>query len=219
MKIRCISDLHNNCDKLVEFIKDESQYDLAMQLGDFGGFTIYNKLIELNPSKFVFYGGNHESWNYLLEDCGPTSAVQKWYLGRYGRLDHLIPKAYWVDGAFSINRKFLTAGLNWWPWEEISTAEYPKIIKDYCEYKPEIMFSHEAPRSVAPHFSSPSTLLRYGFDPAAFTTNTSELLQLLYGYHQPKLWIFAHMHRSQILLKDKTVFQCSEALNYIDLVI
>jgi Icc-related predicted phosphoesterase len=231
IKLRLIGDIHGNVTKLLEFTKDYDNYDLAIQLGDFGFLKAYAELINAEiSSKVRFFEGNHDHIEFLVNSPPlgnklplDGTNIRKHYLGRYGRLtlmdDDGFKKVYWVGGGFSINRKFLTPGLNWFPEEEIPISEHPKILEDYLKYKPDVMLSHEAPREIANLISSPATLKNYGFNPETFTTNTSELLQDMYNAWQPKTWFFGHFHMNVVVPKEKTVFQCVDSLHYVDVIL
>lgn len=144
-----------------------------------------------NPAKipkflhknFSFIHGNHDN----PDECANTPG----YLGRFGSHNQI----FWVSGANSIDSATRTAGVDWFPNEEISYGETHDLLELYEKSKPEIMITHECPAVI--------NNMR-GFRP----NFTSTLLDQLFSIHRPKMWFYGHHHRSQSHIIDGCIFRC-----------
>lgn len=160
----------------------------SVQIGDFG-FKYPDK-----AEGHYFFPGNHDNQDNLPDYC----------LGRFGYVDFMSIPFFFVSGECSIDRFHRTEGLDWWRNEELSYAEDLTCIEIYKSIKPEVMLSHGAPSCIRDRFSFPHN-------------HTSELLQTLFDFHQPKVWLFGHFHRSWYATIDNTFFRCLNELEVCDL--
>lgn len=197
-----VGDVHGNYHPYIDLVKDT---EASIQLGDMG--FVYNGLAKLDPGKHKFFGGNHD--NYGLYYKSPHA------LGDFGVEELGGVTFFYVRGAFSIDKKYRSAGISWWPEEELTREEFEKARKLYVEVKPDIMITHESPRQVSELIGNPGVLREFGFDPDRFTTNTSEGLQDLFDLYHPKEWYFGHFHKSWTRKVNGTIFHCLNELETV----
>lgn len=196
-----IGDVHG---KYLNYDKIVSGHELTLQIGDMGfDYSFLDRYIDPNNHKFI--GGNHDNYDIL-----PSQAHS---LGDFGSYAHGVP-FYYVRGGYSIDLHRRSLRLSWWPEEELPQIMWDKIIDDYARAKPEIMITHECPRSAIQSVSRyPDYMIikRFG---CSLPSQTSVLLQLLLEQHQPKHWYFGHYHvnRSFTVPKFKTRFRCIKEL-------
>lgn len=120
----------------------------------------------------------------------------------------------YVGGAWSIDHEWRTAGVDWWPDEELSYEELEKLITKFGEVKPRVMITHDCPTSVAwDMFISKGD----AFPGPQIKTRTGEAFQAMFEIHQPELWVFGHWHNTRKMEKNGTTFQCLGELDYIDI--
>ena len=106
-----------------------------------------------------------------------------------------------VGGAFSIDRKHRTEGLDWWEDEECPIAELNAIVDRYIAVKPRIMVTHDAPAAAIEAVFPDVTLFRP-------LSRTMQAFDAMFAHHSPDAWIFGHWHRSASAVVDGTRFQC-----------
>lgn len=163
----------------------------TIQIGDLG--FDYQPLSVIDSNKHKFIKGNHDNYNKSSSHC----------LGDYGLYNDI----FFIRGGFSIDRKYRTFGVNYFPDEELNRQEREECFKLYIKIKPKIVISHEGPRSIIKNFTDSSILQNFGFNPKTFTTDTSELLQRCFEAHQPKIWFLGHYHRSWLGTINGTFFR------------
>lgn len=207
--LRIIGDLHGKHDQYLHVIHN-AKY--SVQLGDCG-FNYKVLEDEVDPDHHKFLKGNHDN-----HDAYPIHCLPEFGYTNFGGLDF-----FHVQGGFSINWKVLQltdlidGTKSWWENEQLS---YDKLVAAYEMYKlikPDLVLTHEAPRSIVQYFSNTGPLIKFGFDPEKFSTNTSEALQAMLEYHRPRRWFFGHYHVTRTKAIDGTVFQCLDELNYMDI--
>ena len=202
MKVRIIGDVHAKYGEYLH-LTDEAEY--SIQLGDMG-FS-YNHMKGLNPLNHTFFGGNHDNYDKI-------NAVSHCHGNFGGR--HLGNSAvgpvfnyFIVRGAYSVDKKYRTIGIDWWADEELNREQAERCINNFEQMKPEIVISHDCPASVVPEFMTNEWKLEKSF--------TGLVLDDMFEIHQPKTWIFGHHHNSKTTTKNGTKFICLDELNYIDL--
>jgi hypothetical protein len=198
--MRVIGDIHGNLAYYRDVIKGHAE---SIQVGDFGvGFAPFQELLELDEKEpyHRFYRGNHDDPSFCKE--------LKRYLGP-GRYKE---NGYIYDGAWSIDSGIRTPGWNWWAEEEHTIAEGAKLASEYALLKPETMFSHDCPTSVAYHM-----FLKGNTNTTQFLNITNETLQGMFEKHQPKRWIFGHWHISKELVIEGCRFICVGKNQYKDI--
>lgn len=187
---RFIGDVHAKFDNYSRIISTSLP---TIQVGDFGcGFKPVPEMLE----KDTFIRGNHDN----PEICKSTKG---WIAD--GHYDGSI---FYVGGAFSIDRFNRTAGIDWWPDEELDIGEFYSIMDNYEQIKPNIVVSHDGPVPIINYIMG-----HHNFD----NSRTQQALTSLLHIHTPKLWIFGHHHKSY----DETIngcrFICLAELEYMDI--
>lgn len=214
-KVRLISDVHGKYDRLVPLL-NFNQFDYIVQLGDLG-YNL-NILSMFDSDKLLVCFGNHDShdirsfYPHFLPDFGYNT------LGNFS--------FFHVSGAFSIDwqlrqKKYFSGEWTqtWFPEEELSILELNEAVKLYSRHNPDIMLTHDAPRSIANIIGNKDFLRNWGYNPDTFTTRTSEALQAMLDIHRPKLWVFGHFHVNFDETINGTRFICRKELGYTDLTV
>lgn len=208
--LRIISDVHG---KMQEYIKLASEVDYSIQIGDLGFAKEYKQLSRLNPDNHKVLGGNHD--DYTWED-GEFVNQTPHFLPDFGthwlKFRHPI---FFVRGGYSIDWKYRTPGVDWFPHEEISYSLLQRAIDHYGSSKwgcPNIVVSHECPASLIPHFAT----LTYFDGELIRPSRTAYALDAMLSLHRPKLWLFGHHHKDVDLTIDGTRFICRRELGHVD---
>lgn len=189
--MRIIGDIHGDLEYYRDTIKGHAE---SLQVGDFGvGFVPLQELIELDEIEpyHKFYRGNHDDpgiCGHLKRCLGP---------GRYRG------SSFIYDGAWSIDVGLRTPGWNWWHDEEHNFEEATQLSLDYNTAKPETMFSHDCPSSVAYHM-----FLKGSVGTTQTLNRTNETLQYMFETYQPKRWFFGHWHITKTIIMDGCEFTC-----------
>lgn len=202
--IAVIGDVHQ---KFRPYNRILSKYEYTIQIGDFG-FN-YFVLDDKDSTKHKFFPGNHDNYDYCYEypHC----------LGDYGSFSLDNKDFFFIRGGFSIDKKYRMPGVDWFPNEELNLEECNNCLNLYKETKPDIVLSHECPDLVARLIGNPDVLREWGFNPETFQTKTQILLQQCFEYHQPKLWIFGHFHKTWQQIVNNTHFICLNELEILEL--
>lgn len=218
-KIRIIGDVHQKYDDYFSLTKD---CDYSIQIGDMG--FDYKPLNVLDHNRHKFFAGNHDSLDqyysspHVIESTGTTGKSKDFGTATHGGLDF-----FFVRGGFSIDWKqrqksFLMGGAkSYWDNEELSIEEMEMALWQYQKMKPDVMITHECPRSISKHVGDNKILEMFGYNPDRFTTKTSELLEMMFQYHQPKQWFFGHYHNDWYDEINGTQFRCINELSYVKL--
>jgi hypothetical protein len=217
-KVRLVSDIHGNMSKYNEII---AECEYSIQLGDFG-YDYTNLLSNVNPDRHKLIFGNHNSYDELFSLANvvrSNSDSPHFGMSSLNGFDF-----FFVRGAFSIDWKIrkerYEQGLwpqTYFPEEELSLEQCYQCLEQYKLAKPEIVLSHDCPRSIAKLIGDDRLLRSFGYDPETFTTRTSELLQSMIEIHKPKLWIHGHFHVSFNKVINGTQFVCLPEFGYMDL--
>jgi len=219
MKLRIIGDVHG---KFQEYIALTKGCDYSIQVGDMG--FDYSELKAINEDNHKFIGGNHDNYDkyyassHVIESTGTTGKSKDFGTATHGGLDF-----FFLRGGFSIDWKqrqksFLMGGAKtYWDNEELSIEEMEMALWQYQKMKPDVMITHECPRSISKHVGDNKILGMFGYNPDRFTTKTSELLEMMFQYHQPKQWYFGHYHNDWYDEINGTQFRCINELSYVKL--
>ena len=202
MKVRIIGDVHG---KYGEYLHLTDAAEYSIQLGDMG-FS-YKHMKGLNPLNHTFFGGNHDNYDKIntVSHCHGNFGGRHLGNGAVGPVFNY----FIVRGAYSVDKKYRTIGIDWWADEELNREQAERCINNFEQMKPEIVISHDCPASVVPEFMTNEWKLEKSF--------TGLVLDDMFEIHQPKTWIFGHHHNSKTTTKNGTKFICLDELNYIDL--
>ncbi len=211
MKLAICGDIHG---KVGEFLRQCKRFkldkDYVIQLGDFGfGFM----RIENLPKYVKFIRGNHDS---------PLAAAESPnHLGKFGRIGQ---NAFFMGGAYSIDWMWRIPGASWWHDEELSEEDLLAAEKLYREIKPDIVLTHEAPRSIVPAILDRFKIEKLedrDYKLPCVDSRTSKALQRMWDFWQPKEWFFGHYHISGTWLtsprydcSNETQFRCLDELEF-----
>jgi predicted phosphodiesterase len=216
MELRIIGDVHG---KFQEYIALTKGCDYSIQVGDMG--FDYSELRAINEDNHKFIGGNHD--NYDKYYASPY-VVQGAQLDKdFGTATHGGLDFFFVRGGFSIDwkqrqRSFLMGGAKtYWDNEELSIEEMEMALWQYQKMKPDVVITHECPRSISKHVGDNKILEMFGYNPDRFATKTSELLEMMFQYHQPKMHFFGHYHVPFNKIINGTRFICLPELGYFDM--
>lgn len=208
MSIHVIGDVHGHYNRYAKLTK---MFPYTLQLGDFGfSYGIFSHF-NIDPEKHVFFGGNHD--NYEILEKAPRIANN---LGNYGYTELNDIKFFYVRGAWSIDRKWRTMGVDLWEQEEVNEEWWEDIIEMYREYKPRYMITHDCPYEVTKYIFGTDGLEAFGW-PRSLITNTGRLLQMLWDIHKPEIWCFGHYHEKKEVDILGTKFVCVPELGVYEL--
>lgn len=192
-KLRLIGDIHGDLHEIYSLIQTMYDYDLTIQLGDFGiGFGAEDYLPDLNPEFVRILQGNHDNPSLIKQF--PND------LGRFGVFDFYGYKIFFVAGAQSIDEYIRKPQINWWHNEQLGFKEQNDCLdlwEEVCE-SIDLVISHDCPLDVT------RWILRQ--EPRG--SATGRLLQEMFKIHEPPLWIFAHYHINFKCKMNKTEFKC-----------
>ena len=186
-KLRFIGDVHGRYDLYLPLL---SGVDFSIQVGDLGLNYKYLREQEVEWGRHWAIAGNHDNYGAGEEHF----FSQDFTLERFGALS-VWNKArlFYVGGGWSIDQKYRTPDVDWWPEEELSTKELSEALSAYRKFKPDILVSHEAPYGCVSHVTDPAFARRFGFD-GAVQTRTSIALQRMIEHHRPVYSVFGHYH-------------------------
>lgn len=212
-KLRIIGDVHQYYDA---YLPIAQQADYSIQVGDMG--FDYKPLSVLDPEKHRFFAGNHDNFDDTV------NLMRYGFNARgFGEYNFNGFKFFYVSGGFSIDWKlrqshyFKTGVKTYWDNEELSLKSMIAALEEYKAAKPEIVITHECPRSICKRVGDNEILKRFGYNPETFSTRTSELLEAMFQAHQPKTWVFGHYHRDWSDVVNGTHFVCLNELSYMDM--
>jgi len=198
MSLTVIGDVHAKYERYLEIARER---ECTVQIGDLG--FKYECLESLDPDRHKVVAGNHDNY--------PSLAEWPHYLGDYGMASLGGVDFFFYRGAYSIDRQYRTVGIDWWEEEQLKIEDFMKAREVYREAKPEIVITHDCPESIG------FMLLRPGA--RIYQNITNWALQELFNIHQPKMWRFAHWHRSWRMTMGRTDFRCLDELEEEEIVI
>ncbi len=169
-----IGDVHG---KFNEYKIKTTYHDETIQLGDFGFKDTHDKFLKeiyTEENNHLILFGNHDYYPYLDKEYS---------LGDY--IYMLKDDIFCIRGAESIDKKYRTLGIDWFPDEEISYGKWPPIIEAFKKAKPKIVVTHDCPEIVRVEF--------FGITNKSLTSSG---LQRCLEEHHPEKWIFGHHHYS-----------------------
>lgn len=181
-------------------------HDETIQVWDFGfkqSHEYHRENINAEHHKMLF--GNHDDTEYKYY---PHS------LGDYGY--YQMPSGFtffFVRWALSIDKEYRLTyeSMNdrkiWREDEELTMEEWEKALEEYKEVKPKIMLTHDCPKSVQPIY------LSHHHE----SSRTNMLLEAMFHYHKPDIWIHWHHHISEDNEVEGTRFICLSELEWVEI--
>ena len=177
--------------------------------------VIFHNKIDVDDKTHKFFPGNHDNYDTCFEQPGCLGDFGKAHLG--GVQFFFIRGAFSIDGRMRTDYEMKTGFKCRWNNEQLMGEEIEKAYDEYKRVCPDIMITHSCPTAVGRNIGSPKTLQYFGYDSKTFNTNTQTLLEKCHKFHQPKLWIFGHFHRSVNIIMRETRFICLAELECIDI--
>ncbi len=202
MKLGIIGDVHGD----VRYLDIIKRFDYTLQIGDMS--YDYSFLKDVDSTRHKFFPGNHESYDVVFEQPG--------CLGDFGVYENPVAPLFFVRGAFSIDKKYRSFKVDWFPEEEMSQKEWGDCIEMYGDIKPNILVSHDCPFSVLPHITNPEIARSFGFKDGCIQTTTGLGLDELLKVHKPKVHIFGHHHKPFHKVIDGVEFICVPTLQALE---
>lgn len=188
-----IGDTHGNHKAYMEILK-AFEGESTFHVGDVGlGFPDYCDEAFLPGVKHKFIRGNH--------DNPAVCRTYSNYLGDWGFKDGI----FFVGGGESIDRNMRTPMKDWWPDEQLSYAEFQRVLGNYAKIKPRVVVSHCAPTRAV-------RAVMGGEFRDSNRSMTEEAFDQMMDIHKPAEWIFGHYHRRLTRVVDGTKFQCLDML-------
>lgn len=211
--IRFIGDVHGKFRQYKRIIKDCKR---SIQVGDMG--VGFKRLVggEIKPDHnppfdsmsqgdHTFIRGNHDN---------PQACTNHHYFIPDGSIidNHI----YCLGGAVSIDRAWRTEGYDWWPDEECSVQRLEMEVALFKDFKPDVVVTHDCPESIARMMMDELKI----YDKDKFPSRTRQALESMFHFHQPKLWVFGHWHKTITFPVQHTLgttFKCLGELEYEDI--
>lgn len=209
MKTRVIGDVHglkNDLNILLDNIPED--VTSVIQVGDMGvGFgqgdywheSLNEMLLSVNAR---FIRGNHDNPSVC-------KTMSTWIPD--GQVEN---DAMFVGGAWSIDHRWRTMGFDIWEDEELSYEELDRVVSVYELIQPSVMITHDCPLSVSKELFIDNG---QSISNQQYRTRTGEAFEVMFGIHQPKVWIFGHWHSNADKVINGTRFICLSELSYCDI--
>lgn len=204
----------------------------SLQLGDLD--FDYNFLTEVDFECHRFVPGNHDNYDELPKVKHSLGDFGVWSVPEFGDV-------FFVRGAWSIDWRARTTQPRYlngkilqkkdlWLEEEMPIDQCNKALELYMQVKPKFLVSHTCPLNIIKHVTDPMMTHSWGYNQSVIQTRTSILLQSMVEFHQPRVHVFGHFHRSmdnyfdlngQLMPqdadpKDYTRYICVDVLRYVD---
>ena len=193
-RIHVLSDIHGNMLPVRNLVKRLKPNELIIQIGDFGFSDTYRKLWNIGSDKLLIIAGNHDeypAYNNLPNELPKSGIIQ---------FKH--KRVFFAAGAACTpyDRSQRTEGLSWWPEEEMNWEECNTCLRLWDEYKEtiDIVLSHECPINVG-HAVLGET---------PYESQTNKLLYEMFKMYEPPRWEFGHYHKVWERQIGRTLFQC-----------
>lgn len=199
--VRVVGDIHGKLDDFEDLYK-YSPKDETIQVGDFGIGFQGPAYMPVLPSNVKFIRGNHDNpaMCKVHANCIQDGTFR----------DDL--NAMFVGGAWSIDLRFRTPGFDWWPEEELNHVEFGRVVERYELIKPDVMITHDFPRSASDKMFFDSGLI----NGKQYEYRTASYFEDMFRTHKPKLWIGGHWHFDVDMVIEGTRFICLNELSYLD---
>lgn len=195
-----VGDLHGHIKSFEKITKKYSKNKILC-VGDLGlGFK--GVRIPVFEQRVRFFHGNH--------DCPSLVINHPNGLDRFGVWENI----FYVSGALSIDAEYRTAGIDWWPDEQLNLEEMDNALELYKSLKPQIVATHDIPRSLYEEVLAKAIPQ---FKATIYENSTAFLLEAMFNAHQPQIWIAGHFHVSYQTIKGNTKFVILDELETFSL--
>ena len=190
MSLIICGDVHGKTKEFSRIVEKHPD-DYIVQIGDFGFKDSHEWVLSKRQSNIKVLLGNHDDYAYLNREHS---------LGNWGTR-HLGPDSFFcVRGGLSIDKKWRTAGLDWWCNEELSPLEMIRCLADYKAASPSLMISHEAPivamkALYGAKYEAGNKFIEENYG-VKVPSETANLLEHCWQAHRPKVWVTGHHHQS-----------------------
>jgi hypothetical protein len=203
-----IGDVHGKYSRSKRII--EGRRD-TVQLGDMGVGFWKLRMDELvaghNPPHRTMVEGNHRFIRGNHDNPSVCRRQSQWIPDGTVEGDVMF-----VGGALSVDRKWRTEGLDWWPDEELSIAELDQLIDVYADAKPRIMVTHDCPQLLEKTMVEAS-----GRDKSIEPSRTRQAFSVMFDHHRPQHWVFGHWHHTLQTRWYECAFTCLDELDSIEI--
>lgn len=202
MKLRLIGDVHGRIGDYLALTKD---CDYSIQVGDLS--YDWSILEKVDPKHHKIIPGNHDAWPELEK-------YKAWALYPYGLVTIGTWEAFYLAGAYSIDRGLRMKDYDWFPEEELPFTELYKAYRQYMFLKPKVVISHELPTEMIEVLGMKGIRLD---PPFKIKSTTQQTLQMMLEAHRPEQWYGGHWHASSSKKKDGCYFRCLAECEYKDI--
>lgn len=216
-KIIVVGDLHGQFGQLNRLIS-ELKPAVVLQCGDFGFWPrSFNKTYVdefgrrrkwdvsfKNKDTHVYWcDGNHED-HWSLKDLTDNEVFPNIFYMKRGSVIMLPDgrNVLFMGGAYSIDKKHRTLGVDWFPEETITQAD----IEALPDVKIDMVISHTAPYE----FNIDDYHEAYGHDPSR------DALTYVLEKYRPKRWFCGHMHRYMHGFHEGCIWTCLSYAGHSD---
>lgn len=197
-KIFVSGDWHGNvlwAQKMIE-LAAEHECSRLVQLGDFGiwpGISGVNFLDKLEKQLLEydvtlgFVPGNHEDWNQIdswnmpKDEHGHQKIRENlFYLGKVNTWTWDDVRFASIGGAVSIDEKWRTPQVDWWPQEQLT---YDELNQIRALEPVDVLFSHDCPTTI------PMRMMNH-----LESAMHRGMMNIAADVLRPKTWFHGHMH-------------------------
>lgn len=221
MKILFIGDTHASW-KILNQILHYVEYDVAIQLGDFGFFPSLQNIesgtyglgkIKTQGKPFYWIPGNHEHWDHLENHIIKENYDKPIHV--YGDIYH-IPRGATFElngkifmgfgGAYSIDKLQRIAGISWFPQEQPGYADQTRLL----EYKGKVDYflAHTIPDSCLNLMENLIKIVPPDF--------TNRILEEFVKRYKPTYMYCGHWHRRHSFKVYETQVEVLSNIDWID---
>jgi len=194
-KTIAVGDIHGEFTPLISIIK-ENRNTILLQCGDFGWWRFLRKRIMdldriCNENNVIIHWceGNHEDHPFIKQNDMVTPNIIYQPRGSTVKLsDGRV--VLFIGGADSIDKKYRTAGYDWFPKDENITMD---DIDNLPDIDVDVIISHTAPDYF--DLGLPATGYFAGVDLSTYKDYNRYLLNAVYDKYKPKEWYFGHFHK------------------------
>ena len=215
-KTIAVGDIHGEFTPLISIIK-ENRNTILLQCGDFGWWKFLSKRImdldrTCNENNVIIHWceGNHEDHLFIKQNDMVTPNIIYQPRGSTVKLpDGRV--VLFIGGADSIDKKYRTAGYDWFPDENITMDD----IDNLPDIDVDVIISHTAPDYF--DLGLPTTGSFIGVDLSTYKDNNRVLLNMAYDKYKPKEWYFGHFHKYRKGRFENCIWTLMDVMQYVDL--